>query len=410
MHYTNGCSKLSRENDPRIMSKKLAVLFAIAAGLAIGNLYWSHPLLAVIADDFGQETARGGFLVTATQIGYAAGILLIVPLGDIRPRRRLIVTMMSLSILALAACALAPSFAFLALSLLTLGVVTVSGQIILPLVSDLAAPEERGNIVGIVSSGITTGILLARFVSGIVANYGGWRMIYIIAVALNLVMVIVIARLVPAVPPKTDLPYSSLLKDVFTAFKRYPVLPRILLQTAMIFGITFNLFWTSLTFLLSGEPFHYSTFQIGLVSLVGLTGAVAGSALGKLQDKGLGIPALGFFGGLAVLSMLLCAPAGHSIIAIALLGAVFSLAVQGVNILCQLRLFSLSYEERSRLNTLLLFSNFVFCPIGSALASVLWNIGGWPLAALTGAAASLIGFLVWVFSRKTFAEMDRKSR
>ena len=158
-----------------------------------------------------------------------------------------------------------------------MGIVTVSGQIILPLAGDLSKEEERGHIVGIVSSGITAGILFSRFVSGIIAGFWGWRSVYIIAAVLNLIMALVIIYVLPEIPRKNKLEsYKGLIFSVFTTFKRHKTLVRILLHSGLIFGLVFNIFWTSLTFLLSAEPFNYNTFQIGLVSLAGLVAAVAG--------------------------------------------------------------------------------------------------------------------------------------
>ena len=179
---------MKSENQTVKMTTLLAGLFAICSGLAIGNLYWAQPLLVQITNGFGLSAASGGLLVTATQIGYAIGILFIVPLGDFVRRKRLISIVMLLSIATLMACALSPSFIILALSLFSMGIVTISGQIILPLAGDLSREEERGRIVGIVSSGITTGILFSRFASGIIAGFWGWRSVYLIAAALNLIM------------------------------------------------------------------------------------------------------------------------------------------------------------------------------------------------------------------------------
>jgi len=159
-------------NDKSVeMTKLLAILFAICSGLAIGNLYWSQPLLVQIMNGFGLPAANGGLLVTATQIWYAIGILFILPLGDFVPRKRMISIVMTLSVIALISCAMAPNFIILSLSLFSMGIVTVSGQIILPLAGDLSREDERGHIVGIVSSGITTGILFSRFASGIIAGF-----------------------------------------------------------------------------------------------------------------------------------------------------------------------------------------------------------------------------------------------
>ena len=390
------------------MTTFLAGLFAICSGLAIGNLYWVQPLLVQITNGFGLSAASGGLLVTATQIGYALGILFLVPLGDFVRRKRLISIVMTLSVFALLSCALSPSFIILSLSLFSMGIVTVSGQIILPLAGDLSKEEERGHIVGIVSSGITAGILFSRFVSGIIAGFWGWRSVYIIAAILNLIMALVIIYVLPEIPRKNKLEsYKGLIFSVFTAFKRHKTLVRILLHSGLIFGLVFNIFWTSFTFLLSDAPFNYNTFQIGLVSLAGLVAAVVGLGLGKLQDKGLSVPALGVFIILSIISMVGGLLFSDSIIAIVIIAAVFSIAVQGISVLSQARLFALSNEERSRLNTVFVVNNFLFGAVGSALASFLWSQGGWSYVMIGAIVISLMALIVWLSSRNPFYEIDR---
>lgn len=381
-------------NERQGISTSLALLFSVTAGLAVGNLYWAQPLLSVIANDFSVPESQGSFLVTATQIGYAIGILAIVPLGDVMQRRHLLLGVMSATVLALTACAFAPSFFILSVSLALLGIFTVSGQIILPLSGDLATDENRGKIVGIVSSGITAGILFSRLLSGIVADIWDWRGIYIMAVVLNLIMTAVIFYKLPAVPVRSKENYRNLVSSVFTSLKRYSQMKGILLKQGMIFGIAFNLFWTALTFLLSGEPFNYGTFQIGLVSLAGLTGAIAGSKLGTLQDKGLGEKGILFFIGMSLTSMALATFSGSSIYFIIFIAAIFSLAVQGVSVLCQSKLFTLSNSERSRLNTAFVVSNFLFSAVGSSLSSFLWNIGNWQAVMLGATFASSVAFFI----------------
>ena len=392
------------------MTTFLAGLFAICSGLAIGNLYWAQPLLVQITNGFGLSAASGGLLVTATQIGYALGILFLVPLGDFVRRKRLISIVMTLSVIALVACALSPSFIILSLSLFSMGIVTVSGQIILPLAGDLSKEEERGHIVGIVSSGITAGILFSRFVSGIIAGFWGWRSVYIIAAVLNLIMALVIIYVLPEIPRKNKLEsYKGLIFSVFTTFKRHKTLVRILLHSGLIFGLVFNIFWTSLTFLLSAEPFNYNTFQIGLVSLAGLVAAVAGIGIGKLQDKGLSVPALGVFIILSLVTMIGGFLFSDSILAIVLIAAVFSIAVQGISVLSQARLFALSNEERSRLNTVFVVSNFLFGAVGSALASFLWAQGGWSYVMIGAILISLMALIVWISSRNPFYVVDNNA-
>ncbi|WP_296878459.1 MFS transporter [uncultured Methanobrevibacter sp.] len=349
-----------------VMTKFLAILFAICSGLAIGNLYWAQPLLVQIMDGFGLPAANGGLLVTATQIGYAMGILFILPLGDFVRRKRMIALVMVLSVLALVSCAISPSFIILSLSLFSMGIVTISGQIILPLAGDLSREDERGHIVGIVSSGITTGILFSRFASGIIAGFWGWRSVYVIAAALNLVMVLVMIYVLPEIPAKNKFKsYGKLLASVFTTFKNHSSLPNILLHSGLIFGLIFNIFWTSLTFLLSAEPFNYC-----LVSMV------CGFAF------------------------------SDSIVAIVIVAAVLSVAVQGVSVLTQTRLFNLSQGERSRLNTVFVVNNFIFGAVGSALASLLWSLGGWSYVMIAASAVSVAALIVWLFSRSKFKYAD----
>lgn len=405
MNYNNN------ENNKTVeMTKFLAILFAVCSGLAIGNLYWAQPLLVQIMQGFGLPEANGGLLVTATQIGYAIGIFFIVPLGDFVRRKRLITIVMVLSIIALVSCALSPSFTILSLSLFSMGIVTISGQIILPLAGDLSKEEERGHIVGIVSSGITTGILFSRFVSGIIAGLWGWRSVYVIAAILNLVMALVMIKVLPELTKKNELKsYRKLLLSVFTTFKRHDTLPRILLHSGLIFGLLFNIFWTSLTFLLSANPFNYNTFQIGLVSLAGLTAAVFGLGIGKLQDRGLSVPALGAFILTGLISMTCGLIFSDSIIAIVIIAAVFSVAVQGVSVLTQARLFNLSNDERSRLNTVFVVNNFIFGAVGSALASLLWSLGGWSFVMIGAIIIAIIALIVWISSRSPFNEKDKKS-
>lgn len=333
------------------LTMPLVVLLTIASGLAIGNLYWAQPLLVQIADNLGVAVADSGLLITATQIGYAVGILLIVPLGDICPRRKLIVTMMLLVAASLLVCALSPSFVFLAFALSAMGVTTVAGQIIIPMARDLADPKQQGQVVGIITAGIMLGILVARTVSGLVADLLGWRAIYCISAAINFVLMAVLWKRLPKLPPKERLGYGRLLADVLLSVAQYRPLKWILAANGLVFGVVFNLFWNAVTFLLGGDPFNFNTFQIGLVSLAGVTGAAGSVWVGKLQDKGIGTPAVGVFVTVVFASMLMALFAGKSLAMIIIAAAMYSLGVQGVGTLNQLRTMSLDPAKSSRLNT-----------------------------------------------------------
>ena len=197
-----------------------ALLFAAAAGVAVGNLYWTQPLLARIAENFGVQASVGGHLMTATQVGYALGILLLVPLGDMANRRKLVTTLLALCAVSLVIAAFAPHFGVLGLSLALVGFTTVSGQVILPMAGGLAAPQDRGRIVGIVTSGVVVGILFARTVSGFIANLAGWRSIYIVAAVLNIILIFALRKRIPTAPGGVRMPYPKLILSVFTEARR----------------------------------------------------------------------------------------------------------------------------------------------------------------------------------------------
>lgn len=305
-----------------------------------------------------------------------------------------------MTVIALALCSVSDSFGVLCFELSCLGLVTVSGQIILPLAGDLASDNSRGKIVGIVSSGITAGILFSRLLSGIVADIYGWRGIFLIASILNLMLTITVFFRIPKVTSDLKISYGRLLLSVFSTVKRYPQMKGILFKQGMIFGIVFNLFWTALTFLLSDRPFAFSPFQIGLTSLAGLTGALVGTRLGALEDRGLGAKGIALFIILTMSCMLLASFSGKSILMLIIIAAVFSLAIQGVGILCQAQLFALSDTERSRLNTAFVVSNFIFSAAGSSLAGYLWNLGGWYAVSMGGFIAATFALALHILEKK----------
>lgn len=241
---------------PSEMSRRLTFLFALAAGAAIANLYWAQPLLSFIAGDLRAATATAGWLVTATQVGYAVGVLLLVPLGDVLDRRRFVPVMLLTSAAALLLCALAPSIGVLLLALGVLGVTTISGQVLTPLAGDLAGDAHRGRIVGAVGSGTLTGILASRTISGFVAGAAGWRTTFALAAVAAVLLAVLLYRAIPPLAPRTRMPYPQLIASVGAVVMRERAARWTLILAATGFA-AFSLFWTALTFLLSGPPFRY---------------------------------------------------------------------------------------------------------------------------------------------------------
>jgi predicted MFS family arabinose efflux permease len=377
------------------ISRGLVLLLAFACGATVANLYYAQPLLDTIAAHLHTSVGTAGFLVTASQLGYAAGLLLIVPLGDLLERRKLVTRMLVVTTLALVAATLAPSVMVLALAIAVAGITSVVAQILVPFASDLADDEDRGRVVGTVMSGLLTGILLARTVSGLIAEVAGWRTVFGIAAVLMLALSVLLHRMLPVVAPKVSTPYRSLLASIGTLVRTEPLLRR-----RMLYGMcgmaTFSVLWTSLTFLLSRAPFHYSDAVIGLFGIAGLCGAVAAQGAGRLFDRGVANVATGAFWLAVVVGWLLCAIAKESVVAL-IVGLVLADAgIQGQHILNQSTIFGLLPEARSRLNTAYMAGNFVAGAIGSAAASVVWASGGWGGVCVLGGAFTLVGLGSWV--------------
>jgi predicted MFS family arabinose efflux permease len=397
---TDSATPPAGRGQPQVMTRGLTFLFAVAGGAAVGNLYWAQPLLDFIARDLHSSPAAAGWLITATQLGYAAGIALIVPLGDVLSRRRLIPVMMACAAAALVACALAPSFGVLLAAIIAVGLTTVSGQILTPLAGDLADDAHRGAVVGMVVSGLLTGILVSRTISGLVAGAAGWRAIYAVAAAADIALALALYRAIPPLPPKTRLRYPALIASVGAAVARERALRWTLVLGATGFA-AFTMFWTALTFQLSAPPFSYPVSIIGLFGLAGMAGAITAQRAGRLHDLGWSLPATGAAWALALVAFVIAGLYGRTIAGLLAAVVLLDIAVQGASILNQARILAISAQARSRLNTAYVTSLFIGGAVGSAAASLLWSHGRWTAITIAGAALSCFALAVWAAGRRS---------
>ncbi len=256
----------SGESQPPPLPRRLVLLMAATCGAAVANIYYAQPLLNTIAHDFAVSDGTAGLLVTASQIGYAAGLVLLVPVGDLLERRSLITRILLVTALALLATAAAPSFIFLAGALAVVGLTSVVAQITVPMASHLAPEREQGKVVGYVMSGLLVGILIARTASGIVGELGGWRLVFALSAALMAALCVVLRRTLPEVRPTADLGYGALLRSVAGLLAQQPTLRRRMFYGALGMG-QFSVLWTTVAFLLAGPPYHYGDATIGLFGL-----------------------------------------------------------------------------------------------------------------------------------------------
>lgn len=377
------------------LSRITTLIFAIAAGLSVANIYFAQPLLDLMAQDFGIAPATIGLVVTLTQLGYGLGLIFIVPLGDLVDRRRLIVGQGTLSVVALVAVATARTEAILFVSLATMGLLAVVVQVLVALAATLATPTERGKAVGMVTSGIVIGILAARFIAGLLADLGGWRAVYLTSAVLTAAMVGLLMRVLPRqLPSDSNDSYITTVRSIPTLF----LLNRILLVRgflALLIFATFSTFWTVLVLPLSASPFFYSHSQIGLFGLVGMAGAMAATGAGRLADRGLGQWTSGVSLALLLASWGLIAMLPVSLPLLLIGIVVLDLAVQAIHVTNQSIIFDRHPGARSRL----VGGYMVFYSIGSALGAITSTIAyahaGWPGVSMLGAAFSATAFLVW---------------
>jgi len=385
------------------LKSSVVLLFAIACGLAVGNVYYAQPLLDAMAEAFSMPPATIGIVITLTQIGYGIGLVLLVPLGDLLNRRRLIVTQTLLLAAALLMIALAPSSAWLLLGMTLTGLLAVVTQVLVAYAATLAIPAQRGRVVGVVTSGIVVGILLARTIAGAMADLAGWRAIYLLSAGLTLLMALLLLRVLPkdeAAQPASR--YGALIASVFSLFGQEPVLRQRAILALLTFASAMVL-WTPMVLPLAAPPLSLSHSEIGLFGLAGAAGALAAARAGHLADRGLGQWVSGLSLLLMLASWLPIALTQSSLWALLLGVITLDLGLQAVHVTSQSMIYSVRPETQSRLTA----GYMLFYSIGSALGSItstaMYAWAGWTGVCLLGAAINAVALGYWWLTVKSGA-------
>lgn len=388
------------------LSRWLILLLAVVVGASVANLYYAQPLLHDIAHDVGVSDSTAGLLVTGSQLGYAVGLGLLVPLGDLLERRRLVVVLMVLTGLASLLVAVVPSFPLVLAAVAVVGLAASVTQIVVPLSASLADDAERGRVVGTVMSGLLIGILAARTVGGFLAQAGGWRVVFAAAAVLMFLLAGVLRWVLPPVPPTAGhLSYAPLLRSVGSLVLEQPVLRQRMVLGAV--GMTcFTTLWTALSFLLSGPHYRYGPATIGLFGLAGLAGAAMAPISGRLADRGHGrlVAPAGFT--LLVLSWVLLALGASSLVALLVGIVALDLAQQSLQINHQSTIYALRPDARSRLTTAFVVAIFLGGAAASAIASGLYAAAGWRGVCIFGGAVAAFGLLFYVASESRLRRRD----
>ena len=358
------------------LSNRLVVLMAVATGAIVANLYYSQPLLHQISESFHVGTAATSLVVACTQVGYALGLLLVVPLGDLHPRRSLTVGMFVLTAGFLVLTAAAPTLWLFEVAAVAVGCTSVAGQIMIPFAAGLAEPGRQGRIVGRMMTGLLIGILLARTASGLVAQVAGWRSIYWISAGLMVVFAVVMRRALPTEPPRPHISYGRLVGSSLRFLATEPVLRRRAFMGATEFA-AFSVLWTSLAFLLSGPPFGYSKAVIGLFGLAGVAGVTTANIAGRLADAErtrlvTTFSALVLTGSFGILAL-----GKHALVPLILGILVLDIGTQGIQITNQAINYRIHPEARSRVNGAYMVCYFAGGAIGSFSAGAVLAGAGW---------------------------------
>ena len=372
----------------------LVLLLAVSCGVTVANLYYAQPLLAVLRKDFQVGPAAAGSLITVTQVGYATGMLLLVPLGDRLENRRLVTLQLSLTAAALVVAGTAPTFGVLLGACLVIGLTAVVAQELIPYAADLASDETRGRIVGRVVSGLLTGILLSRVLGSLLADATSWRAVYLVSAGLTGALVVTLRLALPPRQPTTSIPYGQLLLSTIGLFRQHQALRRRALYQAAMFG-AFSAFWTTIAFVLTSAPYHYSEFGIGMFALAGAAGAVVAPLAGRWADSGLARPmtAAALIAGTAAFG--LASVGRQHVVLLALAAVLLDGAVQTTLIMGQHRIYRIDPTARARLNSAFVATFFLGGAVGSQLGSIAYHAWGWTALTLFGAALPLLALLLW---------------
>ncbi len=395
-----------RESTPlpeKTISPLLTFMFAAACGLVAANLYYGQPLAGPISQSLGFSPAATGLIVTLTQIGYGLGLLLIVPLGDLLENRKLVLTLVALSAIALIGAAFASSPSLFLLASLCIGLASVAVQVLVPFAAHMAPDASRGAVVGNVMSGLLVGIMLARPAASFLSELLSWHAVYIISAGVMIGLIVILRLVLPTRVPHTKLHYGQLLSSMGHLALHTPVLQRRALYQACMFG-AFSLFWTTTPLLLASPAFGLTQNGIALFALAGAAGAVASPIAGRVADRGWTKLATAFALVLAIIAFLIGHFSGSgsllALITLTLSGIMLDFGVQTNLVLGQRAIFALSAEHRSRLNGLYMATFFAGGALGSALGGWAYATGGWSMASWIGVAFPVIALLAYLTERE----------
>lgn len=384
------------------LSKTQIIVMSVAAGVSVANIYFNQPILANIAKSFGTTEGAVGIISVMAQAGYGLGLFFITPLGDKTDRKKLVLFLMVMLAIVLVLMSFVESLFWIYIINLVIGLLAVAAQVILPMAASLDT-KNRGRTVGIIFTGILIGILAARVFSGAIAGWLGWRYVYSISAALVLVSAIVFGISLPSVKAGFTGNYLNLIRSTLLQVKRFDVLKRTAVLGALVFG-AFCSFWTTLTFHLSGAPFHYNAGVIGLFGLLAIGGAVMAPVFGKLADKGRPERSQLYTTVMIIISVLLIKIFPYNLVSFIVAVLLLDIGVQATQVTNVATIYTLDAAAHSRINTVYMTSYFIGGSLGTFAGVQSWRWGGWQLVTsqllLWSIGASVVAIVAYYSAQK----------
>jgi predicted MFS family arabinose efflux permease len=389
------------------LSRADVLLMAFCTGLIVANIYYCQPLIILIAREFHISESTAGRTTYLTQAGYAIGLLLLVPLGDMFERKKQILVITGLAILSLLIAGFSHSFLVLQIACVLIGASSIVPQLILPMAANLTSDENRGHTIGIIMSGLLIGILGSRAISGTIGYLWGWRSMFLIAAGMCFLLLILMAKRFPASLPAFKGNYKQLMGSMFGYIKTQPVLRETSLINFLAFA-TLSAFWTTMVIYLSNPPFSFQSLQVGLFGIAGAAGALAAPLVGKLSDGS--NPTKNLLIGLVLQLISIVAfyfTGSHLFLFVAGI-ILLDIGQQAIHVTNQTRIYALIPEARNRLNTVFMSVSFVGASVGSAVGLWLWDKGQWTFFCFGSGLVISTNLLIYFFynrkRQRTLAE------
>ena len=385
--------------DDEGVPASLLFIMACMAAVSVANIYYCQPLLSLMGNDLSIDEWRASLIAMITQVGYACGLFFIIPSGDKFDRKKIVSYSFSILTIALLCIALSNNFHAVMAASIAVGACSVMPQIFIPIAAQYSRPEKKGANVGLIVSGLLTGILASRVISGLVGEWLGWRSMYVIAAIVMSLCTLIVWRIMPYTENNYTGSYKRLMHSLFALIREYKLLRICALRAAFAFG-SFLALWASLTFKMEQAPFYAGSDVVGLLGLCGVAGAMSASVVGRLVSR-IGVHNFNLLGAALMLSAWIIAYLwGNTYTAIIITILILDIGMQCIQLSNQTVVFSLNPKASNRINTIFMTNYFIGGSLGTFLSGSAWSMAGWSGVTIVGIGLAFCSLCITLFSKQ----------